>query len=280
MQGSTLKGIGIAFGVLFALGALFWFIGTHNVDQGEVGVIEHSNGSMGTLPAGRWQFVMPMANTVTFYDIKSQLHSNTAEGITKDLQLVKVEVAVLYHPDESQITWIHKNLGPNYADRVVQPSVQDAVKAAVSYWNAEELTAATREQVKTDIASRITSDVGKEHVIVDQVSITDFDFSDEFNHATELKVIAQQDALQARNKLEQTKFEANATIIQAQAQAESARIISEQIQQNPQYVDYLYARAFQDHWNGQLPTVSSGAGAVPFLNVPTPGGSGAPFRSG
>lgn len=240
----------------------------HNVDAGERAVVFHSNGSLTTLQPGKFQFVAPLINTVTIYNVQSQLYKESAEGISKDIQVVTTQVAVLYHPDAGQIPTIHQTLGPDYADRIVPPSVQDAVKSAVSYWNAEELTAGTRELVKHDIASRITTDLVAKHLIVDQVSITDFDFSKEFNAATEAKVVAQQRALEAKNKLEQSKYEANQTIIQATAQAEAARLLSESTSGEKGQA-YLYLEWLK-HWNGVLPQYMTGGGSDPNFFFPAP----------
>jgi regulator of protease activity HflC (stomatin/prohibitin superfamily) len=46
------------------------------------------------------------------------------------------------------------------------------------------------------------------HIDVDAVSITDFNFSEEYNRAIEAKVTAQQNALKAENDLTRIKIEA------------------------------------------------------------------------
>jgi len=241
----------------------------HTVDAGERAVVFHRDGSLTVLQPGKFQFVVPILNSVTVYNVQSQLAKDTAEGISKDLQVVKTEVAVLYHPDAGQIQAIHQSLGPDYADRVIPPSIQDAVKGAVSYFNAEELTAGTREQVKNDIVARITSDLAKQHIAVDQVSITDFDFSDQFNAATEAKVVAQQKALEARNNLERTKYEANQTIVQAQAQAEAARLLAAS-PNGTAGSPYLFLQWLQK-WDGHLPQTMMGQDAQVLVPLPPSG---------
>jgi regulator of protease activity HflC (stomatin/prohibitin superfamily) len=118
------------------------------------------------------------------------------------------------------------------------------------------------------------------------VSITDFQFSEEFANAVEAKVTAAQKALEAKNKLEQIEYEAqqqiiqaeaaaNATIatataeaqrviIEAEAQAEAIQLIQEQIAQNPEYLQYLSIL----QWNGVLPYFFGGD-VIPFIEVPT-----------
>ena len=111
------------------------------------------------------------------------------------------------------------------------------------------------------------------HMEVLSVSITDFQFSLEFMRAIEAKVTAEQRALEAKNKLEQIRYEAqqqvieaeayyNATIVRAQADAESLRLRREQL--DAQILQWLAL----EKWNGILPYFFGGE-AVPFLQIPT-----------
>lgn len=240
----------------------------HTVEAGERAVVFHQNGSLTTMQPGKFQFVLPVLNSVHVYNVQSQLHTKETAGISKDLQLVKTDVAVLYHPDPARITDIHQLYGPDYAGRVIDPAIQDAVKSAVSYWNAEELTASTRDRVKEDIETRVKADLDQAFLILDQLSITDFDFSAQFNAATEAKVVAQQKALEAKNNLERAKYEANQTVIQAQAQAEAARLLSAAAS-SEQGSAYLYLEWLKK-WDGTLPQTLVGQDTQVLLPLQKP----------
>jgi regulator of protease activity HflC (stomatin/prohibitin superfamily) len=86
-----------------------------------------------------------------------------------------------------------------------------------------------------------------------------------FNNAIEAKVTAEQQALAARNKLEQTKFEAEQRVAEARGKAEAIRVESEALRSNPQILDL---RALEK-WDGVLPQVT-GSGGVPFINIQRP----------
>jgi regulator of protease activity HflC (stomatin/prohibitin superfamily) len=99
-------------------------------------------------------------------------------------------------------------------------------------------------------------------IIVDDFNIVDFEFSESFNQAIELKVTAEQSALAAKNKLEQVKFEADQQVAEAQGKADALRIEASALQSNPQI---LQLRAIEK-WDGQMPAVIGG-GATPFVDV-------------
>ncbi len=67
-------------------------------------------------------------------------------------------------------------------------------------------------------------------MIVGDVNMVNFSFSEDFDQAIEKKVKAEQDALAEKNKLETVKYQAQQTIEQARAQAESIKIQAQAIQ--------------------------------------------------
>ena len=97
------------------------------------------------------------------------------------------------------------------------------------------------------------------------VSITNFDFSPSFNTAIEAKVTAEQNALAAKNKLEQVKYEAEQTIETAKATAEAQRISSQALAAQGGS-DYVQLKAIEK-WDGHLPEQMIPGTTVPFVNL-------------
>ncbi|MGH9953015.1 MAG: hypothetical protein ACRD5J_15470, partial [Nitrososphaeraceae archaeon] len=119
------------------------------------------------------------------------------------------------------------------------------------------------------------------------ISITEFQFSQEFVQAIEAKVAAQQRALQAQNELRRIEIEAQqaearavgeqqaniaraegvrqANVLQAQGEAQAITVIDEQLRNSPTYLEWLKSQT----WDGQLPLVVAGSGNTPFIEIPT-----------
>jgi regulator of protease activity HflC (stomatin/prohibitin superfamily) len=85
--------------------------------------------------------------------------------------------------------------------------------------------------------------------LVDDVSITNFKFSDSFAKAIEEKQVAQQNA-------ERAKFNLEAAQTDAQAQAAQAQTLSDA---------YLKKLAIEK-WDGKMPTAMGGEGSL--FNIP------------
>jgi regulator of protease activity HflC (stomatin/prohibitin superfamily) len=91
----------------------------------------------------------------------------------------------------------------------------------------------------------------------------------------ESKVVAFQKYLTEQNNLKAIQVVANQTVVQAQAQAranvaraggesQAIKIITEQLRQSPQYLQWQAI----NKWNGQMPYALGGSGAVPFFQLP------------
>ena len=88
------------------------------------------------------------------------------------------------------------------------PAMQEAIKGSTAKFTAEELIT-KREQVRDDIKNQLRTKLKEHDILVDEFNIVNFEFSKIFNEAIEAKVTAEQQALAAKNKLEQIKFEAD-----------------------------------------------------------------------
>jgi len=83
------------------------------------------------------------------------------------------------------------------------------------------------------------------NIILDDVSITDLSFSKEYSAAVEAKQVAQQEAQRAAFIVEQAIQEKQQKIVQAEGEAEAAKMLGESIAVNPGYLKLRKIRAAQ-----------------------------------
>lgn len=74
-------------------------------------------------------------------------------------------------------------------------------------------------------------------IILDDVSITDLTFGQEFTKAIEEKQIAQQQAERAKYVVEQAIQDKKSTIIKAQGEAKSAELFGEAMKKSPAFIE-------------------------------------------
>lgn len=254
------KFIGGVVVAVLSLVLLFSMFGT--VKAGQVGVKTRFSAVTGNVVEPGLFIKLPMIEKVVKMNVQTQKEEANASAASKDLQNVTAVVALNYSLDESQIVGLYANLGKDYKARVIEPFIQESVKATTSKFTAEELIT-KREIVSEDIRFGLQERLEPLGIRVEGLSIVNFDFSQSFNAAIEAKVTAEQDALAAKNKLEQTKYEAEQRIVSSKAEAEAIRIQAQAINSQGG-ADYVKMRALEV-WNGVLPTYVGGA--MPFINV-------------
>ncbi len=231
-------------------------------------------------------FVVPFRDNIVQMEVRTQKIEENAASASADLQDVSTQVALNYHinPDTAQV--LYQQLGFDYANRVIAPAIQESVKQVTARFNAENLIT-NRETVKAEIENQIKQRLAAYNILVETISITEFQFSEQFRRAVEAKVEAEQRALQANNDLRRIQIEAQqveakavgeqkanvaradgvrqANVLQAQGESEAIRIIDEQLRQNPTYLEWLKTQ----RWNGVLPLVTGGEGATPLIQIPS-----------
>ena len=247
---------------IIGISTFFGSFGT--VDTGYRGVVIHLGNPTGEIKDQGFYWKAPFITDVVEMSVQVQKTEVEASAASKDLQDVTTKVALNYRLDPASVGTLYQDVRKDYDIKLVQPRLQESVKAATSQYTAEELVT-KRSEVRDKIEMNLRDKLLSYGIIVDQVNIVDFSFSQSFNAAIEKKVTAEQDALAAKNKLEQIKFEAQQTIESAKAQAESIKIQAEAVNSQGG-ADYVSLQAIQK-WNGQLPTQMIPGSTVPFINV-------------
>ena len=226
------------------------------------------------LPEGV-HFIIPFAEQVIQMEVRTQKFQAEASAASNDLQEVQTVIALNYMIDPKEANRVYQLLGVNYADRVISPTIQEAVKASVAKFNAEELVT-KRETAKGVIAQAIRNTLTSNNILVENVFITDFKFSESFAAQIEQKVVAFQKFLTEQNNLRAVPVIANQNVVQAEAaaraniakasgEAQAIELITGQLRSSPEYLQWQAI----NKWNGQLP-YASGSGAVPFFQLPSP----------
>ena len=216
-------------------------------------------------------FKIPLAQKVIDMSVQTQKYQTGASASSKDLQIVSTDIATNYHISPELSADIYQEIGLAYQDRVIQPAVQEVVKSVTATFTAEQLIT-KRPEVKNMIKTQLDERLSGRGILVEDISITNFKFSDSFDAAIEAKVTAEQEALKAQRDLERIKFEAqqrkaqaegerDAKIAEAEGEAKAIEVIEKQLSKSPRYIEYLKAQ----RWDGVLPKVTGNA--VPFVQI-------------
>ncbi len=237
------------------------------VSAGQRGVKTRFGKVVGTVDTGLYMKI-PLIEHVNKMDVQTQKEQTDASAASSDLQTVNAKVAINYSIDPSKVADIYTRIGTEYKSRVIDPAIQEVVKAVTAKYTAEQLIT-KRAEVTDAIQTSLKDKLVLSDISVTSVSITNFDFSPSFNQAIEAKVTAEQNALAAKNKLEQVKFEAQQKIETAKADAESIKIQAAAItsQGGEDYVKLQALKAWDGHGCVSYCFGSNTQMPVPFLNL-------------
>ncbi|MEK6884666.1 MAG: prohibitin family protein, partial [Nanoarchaeota archaeon] len=177
------------------------------ISAGERGVRTRLNAVIGTVQPGLY-LKLPIVDSVIAMDVKTRTinydrngvegdSSETSQlfGASKDLQDVKIGVVVNYHIDVTKVTDIFSQYSSveNYEANVIEPVVRQTVKSTSAKFTAEELVTKRAEYsdaVNVALATQFT----EKNAVLENFSVTNFEFSRAFSEAIESKVTAVQNA--------------------------------------------------------------------------------------
>ena len=227
-------------------------------------------------------FVVPFAQKVEVISNKIQIYEATADAVSKDLQAVSTKIAVNYRIRSEASARIFRDIGVDYKDVILMPTVQEGMKSVCAKYNAEQLIsqrASVAEEIKTELEGKV-NEYGIE---IEKFNIVNFDFSKEFNEAIEAKQVAEQNLIKTRTEQNQAivvaeaeakkkviAAEADAKAIKARADAQAAanKTISESL--NPSLIQYQTI----ERWNGVLPKVAGSANPLIAMDIDGESASG------
>lgn len=237
-------------------GLIIFFSSWYTIDVGYRGVLTTFGKPDMNVKTEGFHLKIPFIQDITKMEVRTQKYQAELTASSKDLQDVATTIAINYHLIPEKVPNIYRDLGLGYSDTVIMPLEQEANKGIIATFTAEELIT-KREQVRQAMKEVLTKRLLERNIIVEDVSIINFKFSESFSQAIEAKVTAEQNALREQNNLKVVEFQAQQRVEQAKGESQAIQIINEQLQKSPQYINYLTIQK----WNGIMP-LSLGSGTL------------------
>ena len=211
---------------------------------------------------------VPFIEKIVLMDCRTQKTEYTMEASSKDLQKISnFKIAINYNITNDTANKLYRSVGVDYKSIIVEPAIQEAMKATVANYTAEELIT-KRNEVSEFALNKLSPKLQENGITLTSLNILDLSFSEEFDTAVEQKQIVEQETQKAQYELEKAKVENQKKIENAKADAEVMATQNAQITENYLKLKEIEnQKAMIEKWNGQLPTTMTGSDVSSIFNL-------------
>lgn len=211
-------------------------------------------------------------NAYTMSSIKEEGQfkgDDAIEALAADGLTVELDVTVWYRLDEKQASWVYQNVGPDYTEKIVRPSIRTALRDAASRFTATELYSAGGRTVYTEAVDSLLDEafsgkgVIRERVLLRRVKLPDIVMT-----AIEQKLAEEQNAQKMQFTLEKERKEAERKAVEATGIATANRTIAGSLTNS--YLTWYYVEMLRNVANSQNNTfviLPFDQKLTPLLNV-------------
>jgi prohibitin 1 len=231
-RGGTLRVLRIGLAILILL-LLLW--STTSIPTGNVGVLTLFGRVTGETLGEGIHLINPL-KSVQKLSVQTQSVKESANVPSNEGLILALDTSLLYRLDRTKAAYVYQTIGENYPEKVIEPTLRAAIRAATSAHTANALYTNARELVQSQIQDELTKELGARGVIVESVLLRDVQLPAMLKSSIEAKQQAEQDALRMSFILQKEKQEAERKRIEAQGIADFQKIVAQGI--SPQLLEW------------------------------------------
>ena len=205
-------------------------------------------------------FVLPMIYEKYVYDIRTQVYTmsgviqegdlaraDAIEVLSSDGLKMDLDITVQFRLQEDEVNRMHQEIGPNYVDKIIRPTVREAIRNEFAQHEATAAYSTKREEIEMKLTGRMEQALGKYYIDLEEVQIRNIELPPTVVAAIEEKKAAQQEAERMQYVLDKERQEKERIQIEAEAQAGRIKTINEALAANPNYLQWLAIDKLNDN---------------------------------
>jgi prohibitin 1 len=213
-------------GLILVVILFFWSV--VSIPTGNVGILTLFGRVTGETLGEGIHLINPL-KSVQKMSIQTQSIKESANTPSNEGLILALDTSLLFHLDRSKAAEVFQKVGQNYGEKIVEPTMRAAIRAATSAHTANALYTNARELVQTQIQDELTAQLAPRGVVVENVLLRDVQLPAMLKGSIEAKQQAEQDALRMSFILQKEKQEAERKRIEAQGIADFQKIVAQGI---------------------------------------------------
>lgn len=199
------------------------------IDSGEAGVLYKTfDGGVVTdqPPLGEGFHIVAPWNKVFVYEVRRQEIFEKMKVLSSNGLDIQLDASAWYKPDESNLGKLHQEIGENYLQRIILPTIRSAARSVVGRYTPEQLYSSKRDAIQREIFEETKKIVDDQYIVLDEVLVRDVTLPPTIKDAIERKLKQEQESLEYEFRLVTAEKEAERQIIEAQGKADANKILS------------------------------------------------------
>jgi regulator of protease activity HflC (stomatin/prohibitin superfamily) len=174
------------------------------------------------------QIISPW-NRMYSYETRIQTLRQEVDILSMNGLTIHVRVSVRYHIVYDEAGVLHRQVGPEYREKIIIPSTISSVREVIGVYKPEDLYTTARKAIQDDILVELIEETGRIPIVYDNLIVENIKLPDMINLAIENKLKLQQEYLEYQFKLAREGEEAKRKQIEAEGIKTFQNIVSERL---------------------------------------------------
>jgi len=218
----------VGLGIVALLLVILLFSSVTRVNTGHVGVLTLFGKVTGETLGEGLHLINPLKTnnemSVQTQTIKESANVPSSEGL-----MMALDTSLIYHLNPDRAAEVFQKIGSDYEDKVVENTLRSAIREATASHTANALYTGEREAVANEIQKKITEELSKRGMTVENVMLRDIQLPATLKASIEAKQQAEQEALAMNFRLQKETQEAQRKRIEAAGVRDFQQIVAQGI---------------------------------------------------
>jgi regulator of protease activity HflC (stomatin/prohibitin superfamily) len=270
------KVIGVMLGVCF-----LWYVLSSAIiiEAGDRGVIfnNFSGVKLDQVLGEGFHIVPAVVNNVTYYDVYTRTWTEDIPCLSSDGLPIAMDVSIRYRMNADKVAVVKQNVGgqEDVEQKILIPTARSKMRDIAAKFTAQEAFAHKRMELQKAYENILTKFfAGEKYLIAEQILVRKVVPPADLTKKIQETKVAEQEVLRQKNilaaekqkkeqKIVQAQAEAAAIQVKAKAEARALSIKAAAIARNPKIIKLEWI----NKWDGTVPKVMLGEGAMPLLDM-------------
>lgn len=256
----------IVFLIASLIAVFFWPRIVITIDSGSAGILfSRFTGTKIDRIYGEGLHIFNPLDKVYIYETRMQVAYHEFDVISNKGLALHLSLAIRYRPEYELLGVLHKQIGPNYLNRVVLPQIESVMRKQLGDYTAEEIYTNEAGLLTNTILTAL-DEVGRNYVEVEDIIIRSIQLPPEMVIAIENKLKKEEFMKSYEFQIETAKKEAERQAIEAKGLSEYHKIINESLTPEMLLMKGIEAtESLAKSNNAKVVVIGSGKNGLPII---------------